>query len=135
MVERVATWPYEVVEFDGHKIDLRLTLRIDDPFGFETLLVLHRIWILVLFDVASRAVIGYALALGREYNKDEMAVALQSALTPHRTRDSKIPALRVRAGGGFPSEVIPETAWACWNPLRFGSGIAPGGPGQPVSKM
>jgi len=119
VVERVATWPYEVVEFDGHKIDLRLTLRIDDPFGFETLLVLHRIWILVLFDVASRAVIGYALALGREYNKDEMAVALQSALTPHRTRDSKIPALRVRAGGGFPSEVTPGTAWACWNTLRF----------------
>jgi len=43
---------------------VRLTLRIDDPFGFETLLVLHRIWILLVLDVATRAVIGYALALG-----------------------------------------------------------------------
>jgi hypothetical protein len=40
-VRKAATLPYEVVEFDGHKVDVRLTLRIDDPFGFETLLVLH----------------------------------------------------------------------------------------------
>lgn len=119
MVRKPATFPYDVVEFDGHKIDVRLTLRIDDPFGFETLLVLHRIWILVLLDTASRAVIGYALALGREYNKDDVAAALQATLTPHRSRESKIPALRTRPGGGFPSAVIPQTAWACWNTLRF----------------
>ncbi|WP_243860181.1 MULTISPECIES: hypothetical protein [Burkholderia] len=118
-VRKPATYPYDVVEFDGHKIDVRLTLRIDDPFGFETLLVLHRIWVLLLLDTASRAVIGYGLALGREYNKDDVAAALQATLTPHRPRESKIPALRIRPGGGFPSTVIPQTAWACWNTLRF----------------
>ncbi|WP_175907314.1 hypothetical protein [Burkholderia seminalis] len=118
-VRRTATYPFEVVEFDGHKLDVRLTLRIDDPFGFETLLVMHRIWILVLLDVASRAVIGYALAPGREYNRDDVAQALQAALMPHVAREPKIPALRVKRGGGFPSEIIPQTAWACWNTLRF----------------
>ncbi|CAE6956294.1 hypothetical protein [Paraburkholderia domus] len=63
-VRKPATRPFEAVEFDGHKIDVRLTLRIDDPFGFETLLVLHRIWILLVLDVVTRAVIGYSLALG-----------------------------------------------------------------------
>lgn len=67
-----------MVEFDGHKIDLRQTLRIDDPLGFETLLVLKRVWILVLLDVATLAVLEYSLALGREYNKDDIAQALQS---------------------------------------------------------
>lgn len=118
-IRTLATAPYEVVEFDGHKIDLCLTLRIDDPLGFETLLVLKRVWILVLLDVATRAVLGYSLALGREYNKDDIAQALQSALTPHVPRVSKIPGLAVRPGGGFPSEKIPETAWACWSMLRF----------------
>ncbi|WP_232455869.1 hypothetical protein [Burkholderia ubonensis] len=118
-VRKPATRPYEAVEFDGHKIDVRLTLRIDDPFGFETLLVLHRIWILPLLDVATRAVIGYALAVGREYNKDDIAVALQASLMPHTARASKIPALTVRPGGGFPSEAIPGTAWACWSTFRF----------------
>ncbi|MFM0204944.1 hypothetical protein PQR53_34560 [Paraburkholderia fungorum] len=118
-VRKPATRPFEAVEFDGHKIDVRLTLRIDDPFGFETLLVLHRIWILVVLDVATRAVIGYALALGREYNKDDIAAALQASLMPHTARASKIPALAVRPGGGFPSEAIPGSAWACWSTFRF----------------
>jgi len=118
-VRKAATLPYEVVEFDGHKLDVRLTLRIDDPFGFETLLVLHRIWILVLLDVASRAIVGYALAPGREYSSDDVAQALQAALMPHVSRVPVIPALRVRRGGGFPSEFIPQTAWACWSTLRF----------------
>lgn len=118
-VRKAATFPWQVVEFDGHKLDVRLTLRIDDPFGFETLLILQRIWILVLLDVASRAVIGFALAPGREYNSDDVAQALQAGLMPHVPREPAIPALRVRPGGGFPSAVIPQTAWACWGTLRF----------------
>ncbi|WP_429559469.1 hypothetical protein [Paraburkholderia youngii] len=118
-VRKPATYPYQVVEFDGHKIDVRLTLRVDDPFGFETLMLLGRIWILVLIDVASRAVIGYTLVPGREYTRDDVAQALQAALMPHVLRQTKIPALKVRAGGGFPSEVIPQTAWACWDTFRF----------------
>lgn len=72
-VRRTATYPSEVVAFDGHKLDVRLTLRIDDPFGFEALLVMHGILIVVLLDVASSAVIGYALAPGREYNRADVA--------------------------------------------------------------
>jgi len=118
-VRKPVARPFDVVEFDGHKIDLRVTLRIDDPLGFETLLALHRIWILVVLDVATRAVIGYSLALGKEYNKDDIAETLQATLKPHEGGAVRIPGLRVRQGGGFPSEVIPETAWACWSTLRF----------------
>lgn len=114
-----ATRAFEVVEFDGHKIDLRITVRVDDPYGMEQLMELHRIWILVLLDVASRAIIGYSLALGKEYNKDDVAEALQAALTPHRSRTYKIPGLSVRNGGGYPSEVIPATEYACWDWFRF----------------
>jgi putative transposase len=114
-----ATRPFEVIEFDGHKIDLRITVKILDPFGFETLLELHRVWILVLLDVASRAVIGYSLALGKEYNKDDVAAALQSALVPFRSREYRIPGLHIRNGGGFPSSIIPETQYACWDWFSF----------------
>lgn len=114
-----ATRAFEVVEFDGHKIDLRITVRVIDPFGFETLLELTRIWILVLLDVASRAVIGYKIALSREYNKDDVAGALQSALTPFIPRQYKIPGLSIRQGGGYPSSVLPQTRFACWDWFRF----------------
>lgn len=114
-----ATRAFEVVEFDGHKIDLRITVRVIDPFGFETLLELTRIWILVLLDVASRAVIGYKIALSKEYNKDDVAGALQAALTPFKPRQYKIPGLSIRRGGGYPSGVLPQTEYACWEWFRF----------------
>lgn len=114
-----ATRAFEVVEFDGHKIDLRVMVRVTDPFGFDTLLELTRIWILVLLDLASRAVIGYKLALSKEYNKDDVAGALQAALTPFRPRQYKIPGLSIRQGGGYPSEVLPQTQFACWEWFRF----------------
>jgi hypothetical protein len=114
-----ATRAFEVVEFDGHKIDLRVSLRITDPLGFQHLVELTRIWILVLLDVASRAVIGYKLALSKEYNKDDVAAAFQAALTPFRPMTYKIPGLTIREGGGFPSSVFPAAQYACWEWLRF----------------
>ena len=113
------TRPFEVVEFDGHKMDIRLTVRMVDPFGMEQTLELHRIWILVLLDVYTRAVIGYHIALGKEYNKDDVAVALQAALTPAKPRQYIIPELVVREGGGLPSSVLPEVAFACWDWFRM----------------
>lgn len=114
-----ATRAFEIVEFDGHKIDLRLTVSVPDPFGMEQSIELHRVWILVLLDVYTRAVIGYHIALGKEYNKDDVAAALQSALSPAVPRQYCIPELSVRPDGGFPSALIPETAFACWDWFRM----------------
>ena len=110
--------PFEAVEFDGHKIDVRLTVKILDPFGFDVLLELGRIWILLILDVATRAVLGYALALGKEYSSEDVIEAVQAALTPHRARKLNIPGLHYSATGGMPSAVIPETAYACWDWFR-----------------
>lgn len=114
-----ATRAFEVVEFDGHKMDLRLEVRLVDPAGMEQVLELHRIWIIVALDVFTRAVLGYHLALGKEYNKDDVAAALQSALVPASPRTYTIPDLQVKPGGGFPSAVIPDTAYACWDWFRM----------------
>lgn len=110
---------FEVVEFDGHKIDLRLTIKVQDPYGLETYLELSRIWILVVIEVVSRSVLGYALALGKEYNKDDVAAALQAAIATHEPRKIKIPGLVIRERGGFPSNVIPASKYACWEWFRF----------------
>jgi len=110
-----ATRGFEVVQFDGHKIDLRLTVKMIDPHGFERLLEINRVWILVLLDVYTRAVIGYTLTLSKEYNKDDVAMAIQAALVPFKPRVYKIPKLAIQQGGGFPSSVVPRTAYACWD--------------------
>ena len=100
--------PFKLVQFDGHKIDVRLTLVVDDPFGMQTVIELHRIWILVVTDVSSRCILGYHLALGVEYNKDDVAEAIQAAIVPHRKMNFTIPGLKMAESGGFPNELMPE---------------------------
>jgi putative transposase len=108
-----ATRAYEVVEFDGHKIDLRLTVRIRDPYGVEHLRELPRIWLLVVLDVATRCVLGYHVALSVEYSKSDVASVLQASLKPFQPRAYRIPTLAIREGGGYPSAVVPGTQFAC----------------------
>lgn len=110
-----ATRAFEVVEFDGHKIDLRLTVKLRGSAGVDQLVEMHRIWILVLLDVATRCVIGYHLTLSREYSKHDVACALQAALTPFKQRQYGIPTLAIREGGGYPSAVVEGTQYACWD--------------------
>lgn len=115
----VATRPFLLVQFDGHKIDLRLTLKVPDPFGMETIYELYRIWILVVTEVKTKAVLGYCLAYGKEYNKDDFAEALQAAIAPHRPVKLSIPGLKVREGGGFPTQQQPELAYQRWQILQY----------------
>lgn len=111
--------PFQVVQFDGHKIDARITLRVPDPFGMETIFELHRIWILVVTEVQTKAVLGYCLAYGKEYNEDDFAEALQAAIAPHRPVALSIPGLMVKEGGGFPTKMQPELAYHRWQFLQY----------------
>lgn len=115
----IAVDPFTMVQFDGHKVDLRVTIAVQDPFGFETLFEVTRIWILVITDVRTRAILGYSIAFGPEYNKDDFAEALQSALAPHRPVELTIPGLRLKKGGGFPTALQPELAYHRWTWLQF----------------
>ena len=53
----------DVVEFDGHRLDVRLKIVVRDPLGFEQEFEIERIWLLVIIDVYSRAVLGYHVSL------------------------------------------------------------------------
>src|SRR5471032_426638 len=66
---RGAVRPYQVVEFDGHRLNVRLKIVIRDPLGLEQEFEVERIWLLVIIDVCTRAVLGYHLVLSREYGQ------------------------------------------------------------------
>jgi putative transposase len=64
-----ATRLYQVVEFDGHRLDVRLKVVVRDPLGFKHEFEIERVWLLVIIDVCTRVVLGYYLALTREYSR------------------------------------------------------------------
>ena len=104
----------DVVEFDGHRLDLRLKVVVRDPLGFEQEFEIERIWLLVVIDVWTRAVLGYHVSLNREYSRYDVIRTIEAALEPHRRRVFTLPGVGYGACGGFPSEKLPELGYATW---------------------
>lgn len=123
-VERDTRWqpvahPFSVVELDGHKLDLRLRVRFEDPAGMDVDLETERIFVITTIDIRTRIVLGWHLVPAPEYNRHDVLAALQDALRPRRRRNvDALAGLTYQAGAGFVGDVCPELAYACWDLLR-----------------
>lgn len=116
----VVTRPFEMVEFDGHKLNIRLRIRMVDPMGLEQDIELERAWLLVVLDVFTRAVLGWHLALATEYNRHDVIKAVQNALQPRRKRTTfSIAGLRYETRAGFISDAVRQAEYATWDWLRY----------------
>lgn len=117
--DSIITRPYERVEFDGHRIDLFCTIDLPNPFGGIQRVTLNRLWLLVIIDVKTRAILGYSLVLNPEYNSEDVLRCVKHALTPWKPMTLTIPGLRYTPGSGLPSGVFTECEWALWDELWF----------------
>jgi putative transposase len=111
--------PFDTVEFDAHRLDLRLKILDQDPYGEEQLIEIERVWLLALIDVCTRAILGYTLCLRREYSRYDVIRTFEKALSPASMPALTIPGLAPIECGGFVSAALPETAYACWRQIRF----------------
>lgn len=111
--------PYERVEFDGHRIDVLVTVLIPNAFGGTVPLILERLWLLVVKECLSRAIIGYYVCIRPEYNADDVLQCIKQSIVPWKPRELTIPGLRYAPESGLPSYVIPELAYALWDELRY----------------
>lgn len=116
---RPAMRPYQVVEFDGHRLDIRLKVVVRDALGFEHEFEIERVWLPAIIDVCTRAVLGFHLAICREYSRYDVIKTIESALEPHRLRDFTIPGLAYGPHDGFPSQRLPELAYTTWEWMKL----------------
>nr|WP_321167037.1 helix-turn-helix domain-containing protein [Caballeronia cordobensis] len=111
--------PYQVVEFDGHRLDIRLKIVVRDPLGFAHEFEIERVWLLAIIDVCTRAVLGHHLVVAREYSRYDVIKTIEKALEPHRERTFAIPGLAYGAQDGFPSQRLPELAYVTWEWIKL----------------
>jgi putative transposase len=111
--------PYQVVEFDGHKLDIRLKVVVRDPLGFAHEFEIERVWLLVIIDVCTRAVLGYHLVLAREYSRYDVIKTIEKALEPHPARTFSLPGLAYGTQDGFLSQRLPELAYVAWEWMKL----------------
>lgn len=115
----VAAIPFDAVEFDGHHVDVRLSIVFERVAGVEESFEIDRVWLLTIIDICSRAVLGYHITLEPEYSRFDVLKTVERALVPWRPPTLTIPGLRYAPGAGMPSERFPELGYAAWNWFRF----------------
>lgn len=117
--ERGADEAFDTVEFDAHKMDLRLKVVDVDPLGIERTYETERVWLLAIIDVATRCILGYTLCLHRECSRYEVIATLKHALTPAEIPKITLPGLSLSGSGGLVSQAMPITRHACWRHIRL----------------
>lgn len=115
----VAANPYDAVEFDGHRVDVRLRVVFERVAGVEESFEIERVWLLTIIDICSRAVLGYHIVLEPEYSRFDVLKTVERAMVPWKAPTLTIPGLRYAPGAGMPSARLPELGYAAWNWFRF----------------
>jgi len=121
---RPITRPFERVECDAHHIDAIFCILIPSIFGELIPKVVHRLWLIVIKDVVSRAILGYHLSLREECNADDILEAARNALGKWEPRELLIPAMKYAKGAGFPGNQNARFLGACWNEFSVDGGMA-----------
>lgn len=111
--------PFQLLEFDAHRIDLICTILVPSPLGGFERRPIERLWILTMLDVATRVIPGYVMSLRREYNQDDVLRCVKNAITPWQPMALTIDGLSYPAGGCFPSDTYTDLQWAVWDEFRW----------------
>jgi hypothetical protein len=101
-----------------------MVVMVPSPHGGEEPRKIHRLWVVVVIEVASRSVLGYHLSLGRECSAEDVLRAVKRALTPWRPRELQFSSNAYVPGAGLPSSRSPRYLGACWNEFSVDGALA-----------
>lgn len=111
--------PFNMIQVDGHIIDMIYTTQVRMPDGTIQAKPAHRCWVFAVIDVATRCIIGYSTSQYMNYNQYDVLRALQNSILPHKKIEFKIPGFSYPANGGFPSLAISETQYALFDMIML----------------
>ena len=70
--------PYNVVQIDGHKVDLIYSVKTEGQNGEDVWKHAMRPWLITVIDVASRAILGYHITANENYNQYDVLKAIKN---------------------------------------------------------
>lgn len=123
-INRPVQNPFERVEMDAHKLDGRFIVMIPQPDGGWSPRLIHRLWVIVLLEVVSRAVIGYHLSLRIEVNKDDVIAAIKSALNRWTRKEPTFGDQAYFDDAALPSGHDARYVGLCWNETSVDGALA-----------
>ncbi|RQU58758.1 hypothetical protein [Burkholderia cenocepacia] len=112
------------VEMDAHKVDGRFCVLLPQIGGGFQEKIVHRLWVVVLLEVVSRAVIGYYMSLRREVSKEDVLRAIKRSLIPWEPNPVTFSDEPYLAGAGLLSVLGPEYVGLCWDETSVDGALA-----------
>jgi putative transposase len=112
-------FPYDVVQIDGHKIDLIYSIETENEQGEIVRMTATRMWVIAIIDVATRAILGYSITPHENYNQFDVLRAIRNSVVPHEKIHFTHEGFQYPDNGGFPSTCISETQWAIFDTIML----------------
>lgn len=115
---------FQRVECDAHKLDSRMVVAIPSPHGGYETRMIRRLWVVVIIEVESRAVLGYHLSLHPECNAEDVLRTVKRALTRWAPRELLWSGNAYVDGAGLPSAHHERYLGACWDEFSVDGAMA-----------
>lgn len=112
------------VEMDAHKTDGRFCIMYPALDGSLVARIVHRLWVIVIIEVVSRAVLGYYLSTRKEVNSEDVLRALKSALTRWQKQHITFGDAAYSGQAGFPSALSESYVGLCWDEMSVDGALA-----------
>ncbi|MGF6372867.1 hypothetical protein OKW40_005683 [Paraburkholderia sp. RAU6.4a] len=112
------------VEMDAHKLDGRFCVSLPLMGGGSQEKIVHRLWVIVILEVASRAVLGYYFSMRREVSKDDVLRALKRALSRWCVRPVSFCDKPYLSEAGLLSGLGDDFAGLCWDETSVDGALA-----------
>jgi hypothetical protein len=124
-VDRPVNEIFKRVEMDAHKLDGRFCVMLPLPSGEYIPKIIHRLWVIVILEIISKAVLGYHLSLRKEVSKEDVLRTIKKALSAwHPRRLAFSTEIVYRDGAGLPSSNSPKFLHACWSETSVDGALA-----------
>jgi hypothetical protein len=112
------------VEMDAHKLDGRFCVSIPKIDGSTEEKIVHRLWVIVILEVISRAVLGYYFSVRKEVSSDDVLRAIKRATTKWPLRQVTFSDLPYTSGAGLLSTNDPQLVGLCWDETSVDGALA-----------
>lgn len=123
-VDRPKFRPYQRVEMDAHRLNGIFCILVPHPLGGHSPKIVRRLWVIVILEIYSRAVLGYYLSMNPEVNKQDVLRAIKSALTFWERREPAVGNVRYADGAALPSAHDERYLGLCWDEMSVDGALA-----------
>jgi len=112
------------VEMDAHKLDGRFCVSFPLMDGGFREKIVHRLWVVVVLEVVSRAVLGYYFSMRREVSKDDVLRAIKRSLSHWPQRQVSFGDTPYLPSAGLLSSLGDEFVGLCWDETSVDGALA-----------